>query len=109
MCRSPVAGGGADFEEEVIDELGAERGVMHLGMELHGPDAAVFVGDAGQGVEVTAVRWKPAGSSRASSPWLIHTCNDCGRPVNRAVALSSIVTSAWPYSRLGADFTLPPM
>ena len=50
VSRGPVAGGFADVEEEVSDELWAERGVVDLGMELHGPDAAFGVGDAGEGV-----------------------------------------------------------
>ena len=48
----------------------------------------------------TAVRWKPAGSSAASSPWLIQTWRVAGRPAKSGDALSSMVTSAWPYSRV---------
>ena len=55
-----------------------------------------------------AMRWKPAGSSSASSPWLIQTARVAGRPANNVEAPSSIVTSAWPYSRLTPERTLPP-
>ena len=48
--RGPVARRAADLEDKIFDDLRAERRVMHLGVELHGPDAALRVGDAGQGV-----------------------------------------------------------
>ena len=47
---SPVAACAADIEDEVFDELRAERCVVDFGVELHGPDATVFVGDGGEGV-----------------------------------------------------------
>ena len=31
-----------------LSSCGPERSVVHFGMKLHGPDAAIFVGDAGQ-------------------------------------------------------------
>ena len=46
----PVACRAADVEDEVLDELRPKRCVVHLGMKLHGPDAAFFVGDGGQRV-----------------------------------------------------------
>ncbi len=73
VSGSPVTLCAADVEDEVPDELRAERGVVDFGMKLHSPDAAIFVGDSGERVEVTAVRRNPGGNSRASSPWLIQT------------------------------------
>ena len=46
----PVAPGAADLEDKVADKVAAERGVVDFGMELDGPDAALFVGDAGEGI-----------------------------------------------------------
>ena len=40
----------ADVEDEILEQLRPERRVVHLGMKLHGPDAALLVGDAGQSV-----------------------------------------------------------
>ncbi len=40
----------ADVEDEILEQLRAERSVVHFGVELHGPDATLFVGDGGQGV-----------------------------------------------------------
>ena len=48
--RRPIARRAADVEDEVADELRAKRSVVHFGMELHGPDAALLVGDAGKGI-----------------------------------------------------------
>ena len=50
MRRGPVARRSADLEDKIFDDPRAERRVVHLGVELHGPDAALLVGDAGQGV-----------------------------------------------------------
>ncbi len=36
--------------KEISDQLRAQRRVVHLGMELHRPDAALLVGDSGQRV-----------------------------------------------------------
>ena len=40
--RGPVAGGAADVEDEVLEELRPERRVVDFGVKLHGPDAALF-------------------------------------------------------------------
>ena len=48
--RRPVAARAADAEDKILDQLRPKRRVMHLGMKLHGPDAALLVGDAGQRV-----------------------------------------------------------
>jgi len=50
MGGSPVAACAADVEDEVFDDLRTEGGVVDLGMELNGPDAAVFIGDGGKSV-----------------------------------------------------------
>ncbi len=59
---------------------------------------------------VRAVREKPDGSSRASSPCDIHTSSDGGKPANKgfSVGPGTIETCAGPYSRFSADLTLPP-
>lgn len=49
VLGGPVGLGRADVEHEVFEQLGPLLGVIHLGMELDGPDALFFVGDAGQG------------------------------------------------------------
>jgi len=48
--RGPVAARAADGENKVFDDLGAERRVVHLGMELHSPDALLNVFKAGHSV-----------------------------------------------------------
>ena len=45
----PVAGEARDAEQEVLQEAGADRGVDHLGVELDAVEAAVLVGDGGEG------------------------------------------------------------
>ncbi len=50
VSRGPVAGGAADAEDKILDELGSERGVVNFRMKLHGPDAAFRIGDAGKRV-----------------------------------------------------------
>ena len=93
----------ADIEDEVADELAAERRVVHLGMELHGPDAALVVGDAGQGVRGDGGAVKAGGKfERLRRRGSSRRARVGGRPAKSGVAASSMVTSAWPYSRLGA-------
>ena len=80
-----------------------ERRVVHLGMELHGPDAALLVGDAGQRVCADRGAMKAGGKLLAlhrrgsSRQRELAACLQTA-----ALALSSMVTSAWPYSRFGA-------
>jgi len=47
---SPVAACAADIEDEILDELRAERRVVNLGMKLNGPDAALFISDGGKSI-----------------------------------------------------------
>ncbi len=49
MRRRPVAARPADAQK-IPDQLRSQRRVVHLGMELHRPDAALLVGDSGQRV-----------------------------------------------------------
>ena len=44
----PIALCTADGEDEIADELRAERSVVHFGVKLHGPDFLFVVGDGGQ-------------------------------------------------------------
>ena len=97
------------LEDKVADKLAAEGGVVDFGMELDGPDAALCVGDSGEGIgglrrcggsRREAARPHRRGSSRPRGLW--------GMPANKGVAVSSMVTSAWPYSRLAPGRTLPP-
>ena len=105
--RRPVAARAADLEE-VSNELRAQRRVMHFGMELHRPDAALFVGDASQRVGRNGDAAKPGGQLQRFVA-VAHPHLDRRRQIGKQRRwLSSMVTSAWPYSRLGAERTLPP-
>ena len=55
----------------------AVRRVHHLGMELHAVEAALVVGDGGEGRALADCRRRgsPAAARSTRSPWLIHTCS----------------------------------
>ncbi len=48
MRHAPVARQAGDAAHEVADQLAAARGVRHLGVELHGVELALLVGDGGE-------------------------------------------------------------
>ena len=50
----PVAGEAADAEQEVLEQRSTDRGVDHLGVELEPVEAALLVGDRGEGRGVAA-------------------------------------------------------
>jgi hypothetical protein len=78
------------------------HGVRDFGVELHGVEAAAFVGHAGDGAAVVlAMSLKPGGSSVTLSPWLIHTLSMPwpSGVVKSAMSLSSAV---WPWARTSA-------
>ena len=50
VLGGPVLLRAAEGDDEVFEQRHAVAGVGDLGVELHGPDAALVVGDAGDGV-----------------------------------------------------------
>ena len=109
MRRGPVGFGVADVEEEVAQQVGSAGSVADLGMKLYGPDVARGSAMPATALAVRAVREKPGGRSRASSPCDIQTSSDGGRPANKGFSVwpETIETWAGPYSRLsrGAYFS----
>ena len=51
-------------------------------------------------LSLVAALQKPGGMRRTMSPWLIHTENSLGSPLNSAAGGSEMRTTAGPYSRL---------
>jgi hypothetical protein len=100
--HAPVAGQAGDAAHEVADQLAPARRVRHLGVELHGVELALLVGD---GRERRALRHahhlEAGGSCVTRSPWLIHTVSRSPffqKPSNSGVS-AVISSSARPNSR----------
>ena len=65
VAHHPVGPGGADLEDEAVQELPALQRVRHLGMELDAVEAALLVGHAG---DRAARRRRHQARSRAAAP-----------------------------------------
>jgi hypothetical protein len=67
--------------DEVLVQLPALGGVVHLGVELDGVEMPLGVGGDGEGrVGRGAKTWKPGASFDTWSPWLIQTCSRAWGP-----------------------------
>ncbi len=109
-CSGVQSGvGAADVEDEVAQQLHALRGVGDLGVELDGPDAAGFVGDAGDGVGGFGGEFEAFGQAdSALSPCDIQTSRVAGRPRKSGVSRTMSRLRRGRTRGPAADSTLPP-